>query len=132
MAAYKIISFDKSSGAIAVSFDDKMAPISIDVPLDENGLYITGDELDTYIQGFIPTWHLDRVNRIAAGVPNESDIEALVTPVVVEELALQDVKQIDDGLRMWQEFEAEKQIARVLLKFGVIQEDPTKIPVATL
>lgn len=134
MTTYKIIGFDKTTGVISIQFDEKMAPLSIDVPLNEQGLYITGDELDQYIKGFIPTWHLERVSKIAAGIPNAPEIEALVEPpepVEISEAATQQVAT-DMNVEMWQQHEMESQIAKILMKFGVLQEDPTSINVTTL
>jgi hypothetical protein len=135
MATYKIIGFDKTNGSITVSFDENMAPLNVDVPLNDQGAYITGTELDTYIQGFIPTWHLDRISKIAAGVSNESAIEALVEAVPSVEIPLEgtEASVIADGnIAMWQQLETEKQIAKALVKFGVLAEDPTIIQTSTL
>lgn len=133
MVNYKIIGFDKTIGSIVVSFDEKMAPLAIDVPLNEEGLYITGEELDTYIKGFIPTWHLDRVAKISAGVANENEIEALVQPVVQDGVSLlSGTPEVDANIAMWQQLETEKTIAKALVKFGVLQSDPTEIQTTTL
>lgn len=138
MTTYKIIGFDKTTGVISIQFDEKMAPLSIDIPLNEQGLYITGDELDQYIKGFIPTWHLERVSKIAAGIPNAPEIEALVTPLLAGEselpktLDIIEMTEADENLKMWAELEQEKQVARVLVKFGLLKEDPTKIQVTAL
>lgn len=131
MANYKIVGFDKSSGVITVSFDNNMAPLGIDVPLNEQGLYITGTELDTYIQGFIPTWHLERINKIAAGIPNETQIAALVEITSQNEAQLNEI-EINNNVVHWAEIEAEKQIAKVLVKFGLLTEDLTQINQTTL
>jgi hypothetical protein len=134
MTTYKIIGFDKTTGVISIQFDEKMAPLAIDVPLTDQGLYITGEELNQYIEGFIPTWHLDRFNKIASGIPNEAAIESLVeppAPVEISEVATQQVVT-DMNIEMWQQHEMESQIAKILVKFGVLQEDPTAINVTTL
>ena len=125
MAAYKIIGFSKETGAITVLFDEKMAPLSIDVPLNEDGLYITGGELDTFIKGFIPTWHLERVNKIAAGIANDGDIEALVEKLpVVEVSPEQPTPGVSTDVDQWQQQETEKLIAHALVKFGLLKEIP--------
>jgi len=133
VASYKVIGFNKASGSITISFAENMAPISVDIPLNEMGVYITGDELDSYIQGFIPTWHLERVNKITAGIPNESDIEALVElPESTEEIRLEESPEVTANIAMWQQLETERQIAKVLVKFGLLAEDPTVINMSTL
>lgn len=126
MTNYKVTKFNKISGSLTVVFDEKMAPLNIDIPLNDDGNYIMGDELDLYIKGFIPTWHLERINKISAGIPNESDIEALVeqsTEASLEEPLPTDAPTIADE---WQQQEVEKQIAKTLIKFGVLTEDPTE------
>ena len=117
MANYKIIGFDKQTGVLTVSYDDSMAPVGIDVPIDENGLYITGESLDTYIQGFIPTWHLERVNQIASGIANEAQIESLVE-VTADQTSIQEgaisQAQLDQNNKL------ENEIVRILIKHGVL------------
>jgi hypothetical protein len=133
MAIYKILSFDKNSGSLTVKFAENMAPFNIDVPLDANNLFITGEELEQYIQGFIPTWHLERLEKLKNGIANVSEIESLVS---TEEVALPSIPEMSDeekaNLKMWKQLEEEKTIARALVKFGVLTEDPTVIPSATL
>lgn len=134
MATYKIIGFDETAGVLIIQFDTNMAPLTVDVPFDENGQYITGDALDHHIQGFIPVWHLDRLARISSGVANVDAIKALVeTPEPVTQ------PSNDDGSAealanadMWSEHMQEKAIAKALVKFGVLQSDPTEVEVTRL
>lgn len=79
MATYSIIGFNKDMGQLLVRFHPDMSPVAVDVPI-ENGQYITGSALDAYIQGFIPVWHIERLETIKSGISNEASIEALVTP----------------------------------------------------
>lgn len=74
---YSITNFNKETGQIVVRFAPNMEPLLIEVPI-ENGVYITGENLDNYIKGFIPSWHLERLAAIKAGVPNEAEIQCLV------------------------------------------------------
>jgi hypothetical protein len=133
MASYKIVSFDKNAGSLIVKFAEDMAPLNVDVPLDTNNLFITGQELEQYIQGFIPTWHIERLEKLKNGIANASEIESLVSP---EEVALPSISEMSDkekaNVQMWKQLEEEKTIARVLVKFGVLTEDPTVIPNTTL
>lgn len=134
MANYKIIGFDESVGVLIIQFDPTMAPLTVDVPLDENGHYIVGEALDAHIQGFIPVWHLERVARIASGIPNVDTIKALV-----EEPEIVVQPSNDDGsaealanAAMWGEHMQEKAIAKALVKFGVLESDPTEVSVTSL
>jgi hypothetical protein len=134
MATYKILSFDKNTGSILVQFAENMTPLSIDVPINEAGLFVTGEELEQYIQGFIPTWHIERIEKLRTGVANSDDINTLVAPAA--EVVLPVVPEItseeEANRKMWIELEEEKKVARVLVKFGLLTEDPTVIPTATL
>jgi len=76
---YTITNFDAATAQITMQVAN-LAPIVVDLPIDEQGNLPTGTDLDLYLSGFIPTWHLDRLNRIAAGINNASDIQALVQP----------------------------------------------------
>lgn len=127
MTTYKIIGFDKSNGVLSVKFADNMAALTIDVPINEQGEYITGEELNSYIQGFIPTWHLDRVNKIAAGIPNESAIESLVQAQPAVETAPTPQQEIQslETVGEWQQQQAEDQIVGVLVKLGLVPQGST-------
>jgi hypothetical protein len=130
---YKIISFDSSNGSIVIKFSENMSPVSVDLPLNENGLYITGEELDEYLKGFIPTWHIERLARIQAGVANASDIEALVE-TEPEETTAQEILTEQDiaNAQMWGQIEFEKQLGAALVKFGLLESNPSTIPVANI
>lgn len=128
MQPYKIIQFDKTNGSIAVEFAPDMAPVFVDIPIKEDGTYITGEELDTYVQGFIPSWFLERKAKIEAGIPNEAEIEALVVPPEESAILSQNpINEIDESVLTFENYETEKLIAKALLKWGLLKEDPTII-----
>lgn len=127
MATYKVLNFDEGAGQLIIEFAENMAPLAIDVPI-KDGLYITGEELDTYIKGFIPTWHLERQAQIQAGVANADQLKALA-PV---EATQQSNTTEPENLQMWADLQFEKSIAKALVKFGVLESDPTVIPVNEL
>jgi hypothetical protein len=77
MANYIIRSFDQTRGSIVVEYEGHN--INIDLPL-VNGLYPTGAELDNHIQAYLPVEWIQRLNTIAAGISNSSDIASLVVP----------------------------------------------------
>jgi hypothetical protein len=100
---YKIRAFYKDTAQVIVEYAN-LAPMAIDLPLKENNRLPTGEELDTHIKNFLPTWHISRINKLKEGV-NEEDaqsINALVDPILSlpltnEELAAQ-VRQERDLL----------------------------------
>lgn len=134
MADYKVLEFNEATGQLVIEYAIGMAPISIDVPI-KNGLYITGEELNSYVQGFIPTWHLERQAQINAGVANAEELKVLVeqtAEVAVPTTLTPEQQQAAERAKMWSELQFEKDVAKVLVKFGVLQTDPTIIPVQTL
>jgi len=132
---YKIVGFNETSGSLLVKFAENMQAFGIDVPLNAEGLYITGQELEQYIEGFAPTDFINRNSQIAAGIANVADIRALV---------VEDTQQTEDNLpivltpeevanqQMWQDLQFKKNVAKVLVEFGVLTTDPTEIPNTTL
>jgi len=131
MAAYKVTNFDETTGQLIVEFAQGMAPLSVDVPI-KNGLYITGEELNTYVQGFIPTWHLERQAQINQGVANAGDLKALVDQTADVEVPSVLTEEQKANLEMWSDLAFEQNVAKVLVKFGVLESDPTVIPVSEL
>jgi hypothetical protein len=90
---YKIIAFDKSNAQLVIRVGD-LAPMAIDLPVDDQGQMPSGQELENYLQGFIPTWHFERKAKISNGLKNADEIAALVEPEPVatpttEQLTLQ-------------------------------------------
>lgn len=76
---YKIVKFNRQDGQIFIEYDAEFPPIVIDVPIKDD-LFIVGQELHDYIQGFIPVWHIERLRKLKAGITNYQEIEALVQP----------------------------------------------------
>ena len=134
MAHYKILSFDKYTGSLVVQFAENMTPVNIDVPLNNDNLFITGQELDQYIQGFIPTWHMERLEKLKNGVANANEIESLI--VSTEEMLLPSAAIVSDeekaNIQMWADVAEEQRIAKILIKFGVLAENPTEIQTSNL
>jgi hypothetical protein len=130
---YKIINFLATEGKVEVEYDINQASLFIDVPLNESGLFITGQELDTFIQGFIPVWHLERLEKLKNGVNNANDLLRLVQQSdkpVIEQSNTNVV--MNSNIEMWSEVEFDKQVAARLVKFGVLETDPTSIANTTL
>jgi hypothetical protein len=134
MISYQIYKFNPDSGNISVLFklDNKViASYNVDVPLTDGGLFITGEELNSYLLRMFPQHIVDRQNRLDAGISNADEIASLVVPI--EETAARPAPNpLSDTEKMWIEFEHEKSIAKVLVKFGVLATDPTEIPTANL
>jgi hypothetical protein len=74
---YKITHFNEASGQIIIECEGYHSPLAIDLPID-NGKYPEGDDLDTYIRGFIPTWLIQRSALLKRGIKNADSIKDLV------------------------------------------------------
>jgi hypothetical protein len=130
MTAYRVVNFDETSGQLAVAFAEDLAPLTIDVPI-ENGLYLAGDALHQYITGFIPTWHIERQTQIKAGVANKEELKTLVEATAAVELPVvsQEDLQAKENEKMWTDIQKEKDVIKVLVKYSLLDSDPTEIPV---
>jgi hypothetical protein len=126
---YKIIRAHEEIGQIEVAYlngSDVVGIYAIDVPV-ENGAFIVGQQLEDLIQLQAPVWLTQRQSNVAAA-SNFHQIQSLV-----EELPapLRD-PQAEANMIMWDETNLESQVAKVLVKFGVLESDPTTIQVAKL
>jgi hypothetical protein len=127
MINYQIYNFNKDLGSIIVKYkngEQVVATYNVDIPLTDAGLFIVGEELNSYLLAMYPQHVIDRQNKLAAGIPNAAEIEALslkeVTPAI-EELSEQEIIDI----KTQKDAEEEKRIAKALVKFGVLDTDPT-------
>lgn len=129
MADYKVVGFKQDSGQLIIEFAVGMPPLSIDVPI-KDGAFITGEELEAYIQGFIPTWHLERIEQLKAGVSNAETLQNLVEETAAVEVP--DVSQVgvQQNADMWEDVYFQQKLAKALIALGVLDSDPTVIPVS--
>jgi hypothetical protein len=126
---YRITRAISEIGQIEVTYTHEgkdVATYAIDVPV-VNGAFITSTALDAEIRHRAPTWLIDREQQIKTAT-GFNDIVALVQenpapPVNVEAQA---------NAEMWAQVEFEKKVAKALVKFGVLQSDPTAIEVTQL
>ena len=77
---YKIVDFNETTGQIIIQVEG-FPLFSVDLPLDENNNVPVGEKLNAYLKGFLPVWHVERQNKLATGIPNASEIHALVQPI---------------------------------------------------
>jgi hypothetical protein len=84
---YQITSFDEKTGSITVAYRHNGEIVGIwgiDVPIGEDGNYITGEELEQRIMSQYPSWVIERMERLKAGIPNANVIASLVVPLPAE------------------------------------------------
>ena len=99
--AYTIQKFDAATGQAIVKFDSGPSKFSVDIPLNAEGLYITGETLQAYINGFEPKDFNERAAKIVAGIANASDIAALVVPAEDEpSLTPEQIAEIAAGINI--------------------------------
>lgn len=130
MINYKITKFDASTGQIIVEYGPKLDTMVIDIPIVD-GLFMAGEELTKYIENIIPTWHFERLAQLEAGIPNADAVAQMVqSPTVQPQTPAISEQELDANYKMWSEFQFERQIAKSLVKFGVLETDPTAIQVS--
>ena len=77
----RYIEFNKATGQLVVDFSGHR--FSIDVPI-ENGVFISGEALDTYVKGFEPLVNTARIQALARAPSGAEAIEALCVNVFQE------------------------------------------------
>jgi hypothetical protein len=122
---YRIVKFEETTGVLVVQFHESIPPFGIDLPLNEQGLYITGQELEQYIEGFAPRDFIDRKNKINQGIANASDIQALVDNTNNEE-TITLTEEEREAQKQYEQLQFDKRIAQTLIRFGVLTTDPTE------
>lgn len=132
MIMYKIVEFNEQSGSILVKFAENMAPHNIDVPLNAEDLYITGQELQQYIEGFAPIDFINRYTKISQGIANAEDLKALVEEPQSGNLPIVPTPEEIANRQMWEDIQFKKNVAKILVEFGVLATDPTEIPTSNL
>lgn len=88
-------------------------------------LPMLGENVDSVIQSFAPyaVWNPPVIEYadVATGTSG-----SYVAP------SAEEIQQEMENARMWAKIEFEKQVAAVLVKFGMLQSDPTSIKVTSL
>lgn len=127
MIEYKIVHANAEIGQIEVLYTSAGAAIgvyAIDVPI-KDGAYLTPEELHAEIMHRAPVWEVALKNdRVSA--TGFDKIAALVEPKT--EAAPDEIANTE----MWAQVSFEKSVAKALVKFGVLQSDPTSIEVTSL
>lgn len=77
---YSITSFDEISAQITVLVPS-FPPITISLPVNEEGNVPTGDELSLYINGFLPHGAMLRRESLAKGISNIDEFRKILTTV---------------------------------------------------
>ena len=121
--AYTIQKFDESTGQAVVKFDSGPGKFSVDIPLTAEGLYLTGAELQAHISGFEPRDFNERAAKIAVGIPNASDITALVVPAEDEpSLTPEQIAEQAAIVEAQKAAEMDTYIKAALIKYNLITE----------
>ena len=77
----RYIEFNKATGQLVVDFSGQR--FAIEVPI-ENGVFISGEALDTYVKGFEPLVNTARIQALARAPSGAEAIEALCENVFQE------------------------------------------------
>lgn len=126
---YQIIRATPEIGQIEVLYKEgekRLGAYAIDVPVVD-GAFLTGDALHQEIMHRAPTWLNQREQDVATAVGFDQ-IAALVQPLTEDEAT----SEQQANTAMWARIAFEKQVAATLVKFGVLETDPTTIETTTL
>lgn len=121
---YQIVKATPEIGQIEVLYKDGDKPLgvfAIDVPVVD-GAFLTGEALHEEIMHRAPTWMTQREQEVQTAAGFDA-IAALVQPIQVDEAT----SEQQANAAMWAQVEFEKKVAKALVKFGVLQSDPTAI-----
>jgi hypothetical protein len=118
---YTIKQFNPYTGQLIVEFDPAVGTFSVDVPLTQDGLYITGDDLTQYIAGFEPRDFIDRRQKIDAGIANSAEIAAIAESVY-EAPAEVDIEAAQAAEEAQKAAALDKYIKAALIKYNLIVE----------
>ena len=119
--AYTIKQFNPYTGQLTVEFNPAVGAFSIDIPLTQDGLYVTGDALVEYINGFEPKDYIDRKQKVAAGIANSAEIAALAETVYTESDPTE-AAAARIAIEQAKAAEMEKYVKASLIKYGLISE----------
>jgi hypothetical protein len=116
---YKVLSVDTSSNCMEVEFtSDGLPEVTVGVRVPHEG-----EDVDAVIRSFAPIafWQpvVVALQDVAVGYEGE------VQPVPIDPAAV-------ENSEMWARVAFEKNVAEVLVKFGVLESDPTVVPVTNL
>lgn len=126
---YQIIRATPEAGQIEVLYKDDGKPVgvyAIDVPVVD-GAFLTGDALHNEIMHRAPLWVGQREREIKSASGFDS-IVALVQPLELEDLT----SEAQANAEMWAQQAYEQKLAKALVKFGLLETDPTGIGVTQL
>lgn len=126
---FQIIRATPEIGQIEVLYkqgDQPVAVYAIDVPIVD-GAFLTGDGLVAEIQHRAPVWVTQRNEQVKTATGFDL-ILAMVQPLSVD----QPTSEAQANAEMWAQQEYEQKLAKALVKFGVLSEDPTSVGVTKL
>lgn len=129
MIEYQIVRAAAETGQIDVLYKNDgnvLGIYAIDVPIVD-GAFLTGDTLHSEIMHRAPVWVAQRGQEVAAAT-GFADILALVQPLPQPEVTPEEQANLD----MWSSVDFESKLAKVLVKFGVLQSDPTTVQTTKL
>jgi hypothetical protein len=95
---YKIVEFNEITAQITIQVEG-FPLFVVDLPIDENNNVPVGEELKAYLKGFIPTWHVERQEKLSNGIANAQEIRNLVTPLPPVEESLPSLEELEAQIR---------------------------------
>ena len=119
--SYVVTRVDQGAKCMEVEFTaEGFDPVVVGVRLP-----MLGENTDSVIQSFAPfaMWSPPKIEYADVATGTSGSYVAPLPEETQQEL---------ENARMWAQLDFEKQVAAILVKFGVLQSDPTDFPVARL
>ena len=126
---FTIVKAHADIGQIEVAYtcDGKnLGVVTIDVPIID-GAFISGSVLNAEIRSRAPTW-LDTRKEEVSTAAGFDQIEASVSTAPIFTGRTEAMNHAD----MWAQVAYEKKLVVALIKFGVLQTDPTSVEITVL
>lgn len=121
---YEIVSVDEAARCMEIIYSsDGQQTMHVGARLP-----FEGENLEAVVQMYAPVayWQTAQTPVVAPAVGTQGSISPAIQ--IQQEVDL----EAQANARMWEQLQFEKRVAKALVKFGVLQLDPTEIPVAQL
>jgi hypothetical protein len=121
---YEIVSVDEAARCMEVVYtSDGQQTMRIGARLP-----FEGENLEAVVRMYAPVayWQSEQTPVVAPAVGTTGSVSP---PTQAQQEADAEAQA---NARMWEQLQFEKRVAKALVKFGVLQSDPTEIPVTQL
>ena len=120
--SYRVVNINQEANCMDVEYSaEGYEPVLVGVRIP-----LADENVDEIIKSFVPigTW-FPRTTELATVEAGHVGVMSVSTPLYADPAAA-------ENMQMWMQVRFEQQVAKALVKFGVLQSDPTEIGVTQL